>query len=454
MNISPVSFINTNFYSNSYKIRSINYQPGNYKYISDVRGCDSVTFTSGAPKSEVLKILLAYGIPDMYSDIILLDSQVLKDFMQRRLFLKPIRSIYKALIPYENSLFPVEKQVYKIIKRESKRTPKAKLDELLHKLVPQHNKRLLAIQQPIFDRLTELSKGMPENLKAEYDNLLAVTNQKLSNTPVVIPFSLKEFKYKLGKIQERIDQTGKGNEFYAMQKIKRIVNTVPVYSKESRQRPDFPKRRYERRLKTMITEASEYAEKSCLYKNKDLISLFSTARSQVNGIPTNIRFNRKSFIYDLQKITNKLQDKKLAHKMVKTAVSLPTSKENLSAFIMKAAERSSEQIGYDLLGGSVGTADHLIPAIKGGDNNISNYGLASAYMNSKRAHTDFKLLLQMNPMIYVYCQRQVDRLIELANNGIFSKIGLSKSYIKIFANKLCKLSPKGTPLIIDTNKLK
>lgn len=62
------------------------------------------------------------------------------------------------------------------------------------------------------------------------------------------------------------------------------------------------------------------------------------------NIPTNINFNRKSFIYDLQEITDKLEDRKLARRMVRTAVKLPTSKENISAFIMKAESRSSSRI--------------------------------------------------------------------------------------------------------------
>lgn len=454
MNISPVSFINVNSLDHGYyeyKKRTV--VPSYSSQIFSSQRCDSVSFTA-APNSAVLKKLLAYKIPDMYSEVILLDPEFLRKVMHSGLFSRAIRTICKTLQPYEDSLFPIEKQVFKIIKNAAKRTPKARLEEIVHRLVPEHNKKLLKLQQPIFDKLNELSKNLPDNLKAEYDELMSVTNQKLSKAPVVVPFSLKEFKYKLGRIQDRIQNSKNNRDIYLMRKLMNIVNNVPVYSEERRLRTDFPRRRYERRLKTMMLEVSEYIDTSELDKNKDLKELKRISKSQIYGNPVNINFNRKSFIYDLQKITNRLEDKKLAHRMVQTAISLPTSKENLSAFIVKAATRSSEQIGFDLLAGSIGTAEHLIPAIKGGDNNISNYGLASAYMNSERAHRAFKLQLKMYPEIYIYCQRQVDRLIELANSGVFKKIGLSKSYINTFVKNLYKLSPKEAPLIIDTSKLK
>lgn len=454
MNILPVSFINFNPRTNNNKVQASRYSfAKNTFQSSKVFACDTVTFTS-VPNSEVLKRLLSYQIPDMYSDRILLDPRFVQKVMRNRLFTKPIRTICRVLKPHEKSLFPVEKKVFDILCNIARRKPKAKLDEVIHKLVPEHNKKLLQLQMPIFEELNILSKSMPEDLRKEFDNLYVITNHKLLNNPVIKPFSLREFKYKLGRIQERINKTNKGKDPYTMKKIMTRVNSLPVYSKERIQSPSFSKKKYERRLKAMLSDLSIYIDGSSLSDNKDLRDLIMTSKSQFFGIPTNIKFNRKSFIYDLKKITDKLQDKKLAHRMVQTAIQLPTSKENLSAFIMKSADRSSEQIGYDLLLGSLGTADHLVAAKKGGADDLFNYGLASAYMNSVKAHMDFKEFLKKNPQIAVYCQRQVDRLIELANAGIFSKIGLTTSYINTFASKIHKLSPKENPLNLDISKLK
>ena len=418
---------------------------------------DTVSFSGrgSAPNAESLRKLLRYGIPDMYSDVILIDSDNVKDLLKRRVFSKSLRSVYRVLRNYRDSLFPVEKEVLSLIKAEAKRSPKSRLDEFIHKLVPYHSKKLSQIQQPIFAELDLLASQMPPDLLEQYNYLRYITNKKLSNEPVFIPFSVKEFQYKLGRIKERIAQTGKPYEIDSINKIIKLSNSVADISKEKRLSSNFPMKKYERRQLDMVLKVSDYFERSLLKENKELRDLIEVSKSKVYKVPTNIKFNRKSFIYELQKITDRLEDKKLARRLEQVAVKLPTSKDNLSAFIMKAADRSAEQIGYDLLSGSIGAVDHLLAHhYKRGLDNIDNYGLSSAYMNSKKAHMSFSIFLRKNPEISEYCQAQTDRLIELANVGVFEEIGFSPNYIRSFARQILKLTKDDAPLILDTNALK
>ena len=161
-----------------------------------------------------------------------------------------------------------------------------------------------------------------------------------------------------------------------------------------------------------------------------------------------------SMIYELQKITNKLEDTKLAHKMVQKAVSLPTSHDNHSAFVMKCVEYSSDKIGYNMVAGSAGSIDHLIPFVKNGKDNLQNYGISSAYYNSERAQRPMQQQLKKYPQTYENCQKQVDRLIELYNDGTFKKIGLPKHYITNFVRRMYNLSPEDNRLILNIDKLK
>jgi hypothetical protein len=122
---------------------------------------------------------------------------------------------------------------------------------------------------------------------------------------------------------------------------------------------------------------------------------------------------------------------------------------------MKAAGRSSEQIGFDLLSGSIGSTDHLLAKHKGGLDNICNYGLSSSFKNAEKAHERFSVVLRKDPKIRsLYAKRQMNRLIELSNDGTFKKIGLPKSYIFDFAHALEKLSYPEPPLRLDLSKLK
>ena len=183
-------------------------------------------------------------------------------------------------------------------------------------------------------------------------------------------------------------------------------------------------------------------------------NLINVSKSQVYKSPTNIKFNRKSFIHELKKILEKMPDKKLARRMEQVAVSLPTSKENISAFIMKSADRSPQQVGYDMFQGSLGSVDHLLASHKGGHNCLENYALTSSFMNSKKAHQRLAVMLRNNPDVRLYCQNHIDRLIELANGGVFDSVGLSKGYIYSLASRIEKLSPKEDPLILDVSALK
>ena len=193
---------------------------------------------------------------------------------------------------------------------------------------------------------------------------------------------------------------------------------------------------------------------SPLKKDTELNDLLTSARAKIYKIPMVYSFKRKVFIHELVKITKKLENTKLSHRMVQTALRLPTSKQDVSAFIMKAVDYSSEKIGYELISGSMGSIEHLTPAKKGGEDSMSNFALVSVFMNNDREMKSFTQQLKLYPEIYVNAQKQVDRLIELYNDGTFRKIGLSRAYIINLASKLFKMSPPENRLYIDLTALK
>jgi hypothetical protein len=244
------------------------------------------------------------------------------------------------------------------------------------------------------------------------------------------------------------------DEAKAINRLTSIAGTLPDIPKEKRLLPGFKMTKYEDQQKEMIEAFSRHLSSSVLAGDKDLQELTELSELRIYKVPTIIRFNRKSFIHDLQEITSQLEDKKLAHLVDKTALSLPTSKQSLSAFIMKAVNRSEEQVGFDMLNGSLGTIDHLVASHNGGPSALSNYALSSAYMNSIKAHKSFAEFYRHDKNIAEYAQAQIDRLIELAKyTKVFQKIALEDGYIKGLARRVEKLS-KDPTLIIDTHELK
>ena len=193
MHILPVSF-NFDLNMNQQKVRKLDSVGSSTQIYPNLRALpvDTISFTAAAPNAAPLRKLLAYGIPDFYSDIILFDPYELQLMMEKHLFSGKLRNIVKYLQKYKQCMFPVEKQVFNLMCNEAKRHPTRRLDEFIHHLVPYHSQQLLKIQQPIFDKLDKLAQSMPSDLLAEYDYLRYITQKKLSNAPVYVPFSIKE----------------------------------------------------------------------------------------------------------------------------------------------------------------------------------------------------------------------------------------------------------------------
>lgn len=429
---------------------------------------DTISFKQKIQPDANLKKLLQYKIPDIYSEITLLDPQVLENALKSKIFSGPITSVVKYLQIHQSSLFPVEKQVLAILKNAAKNQPKKSLERIIHEQFPKHNKILMAEQKPIFDKLKELSKEMPAELKEEFDSLMSLYTSKMLHKSIVLPFSVKEFRYKLSRISQSIKSRNIKSECKTIKTLSKIVdnflesnekqvvvdNTINNFMHKKRSRRRKINKDLVSHNAEVLRQMSKVIENSPLKDDRELSNLFIMAKAQIYKIPMKHPFKRKSFIYDLQKITSKLEDKKLANQMNKTAVELPTSKDSISAFIVNEALNSSEKIGYDMLAGSIGTTEHIFPTERGGENELNNMALASAYKNNKKAHTDLAILMRKEPEIYDYCQRHINRLIELCNNGIFEKIGLAKGYILNLRDRLENLSPQEKPLKLDISALK
>ena len=293
----------------------------------------------------------------------------------------------------------------------------------------------------------------------EFKVLMETTRHRLYNQPTLIPYSAKEFRYKLGRINEGIQSRGIPSEIKTMRKLKNIASKLPEKTIKNPSKPMlnnriklYPKTNINY-INSLIHQMAKVLETSPLKRDKELNDLFNATKMRIYNIPIIAPFSRKSFLYELKKITRSLDDTKLAREMEKIAVKLPTSKENLSAFIMHSATHSSEKIGYDIFCGSVGTAEHLLPSLHGGSDYIDNLGLATGFMNSERGHRHMDTQLRKYPEIYDNAQKYVNRLIELYNDGTFKKLGIDKSYILSFVSKMRKMAPAEHPLILDTSKL-
>ena len=423
---------------------------------------DTITFSSKQTPEDIkrLKKLLEYKIPDMYSGKIMIAPAELEKILQKKVFSRPLNKIVPLLREYKTSLFPIEQEIVTLLEKDAKKYPTIKLEDAIHMRTMQAMIDLRQTQQPIFQALIEAAKNLPPDKQVEFKTLMDTTRHRLYNQPTLIPYSAKEFRYKLSRIEAGIQSRGIPSELKTMRKLKNIASCLP----EKTVKTLSPKQRASSRIKLypktninyingLIQQMSKVLESSPLKRDKELNDLFNATKMRIYNIPIIAPFSRKSFLYELKKITRSIDDTRLAREMEKIAVQLPTSKENVSAFIMHSATHSSEKIGYDIFCGSVGTAEHLLPSLHGGSNYIDNLGLATSFLNSERGHRHMDTQLRKHPEIYENAQKYVNRLIELYNDGTFKKLGIDKSYILSFVSKMRKMAPAEHPLILDTSKL-
>lgn len=460
MKILPITNI-----INNYKIRQAqNVQPSvitaeNLKPLA----CDTVSF-GRCPGDKALKSLLAYGVPDIYTGKIMIPFEELQNLLRRKVFSLPLKQLVKMLRKYEDCFQDVPAEIFELLKRQAKINPRDRLDKVIHRLVPEHNAKLVDEQRPIFDELNVIAQEMPDVQLKQFRELMEITEAQIRNEEINKPFDANDFRYKLQRIFERNSSRNVPQEQKVLRRLIRMASQLPSTSDEElvarkvHRRKKNSKEKIEKgltgRKSAILRQMCRAIDASSLAYDNELNKLMSSAKLQLYNVKTVFPFQRKAFIIALRKIADELEDTNLAHRLIQCATKLPNSSDSVSAFIVKSAESSAQKILYDLLYPSVGTIEHLKPSKSGGKDNMSNYALASSLVNSQRAHMSFATWLRKHPEVYENCQKYVDRLIELYNAGVFKKVGLGKDYIIHFAALVYRLSPKEEPLVLDLSRIR
>ena len=378
----------------------------------------------------------------MYSGIEMIDPKMVTKMLKNNTFRQPASRVIEVLTPYEKSITGTEAKVFEIIKEAAQNSPDKNLHELMQEIAPRFKKRLRKKQNPIFEELIEASHKLPDKYRYKFKQFMDNTNKKLNDEPVIVPFSSYEFKYKLEKIKADIQ---KGEDIKAIKVMDKLIKEANKFTNSTTANTIG-------RQKNTLSFLYKIFKHSVLKENTALNNLFNTSKSRLNKESTVIPFNRKSFIYDLSKLIQDIPDQQLQEKMISIAQKLPTSKESTSAYILKVLPDSSEKIGYRLLWPSIASVEHIYPKSCGGPDLMYNFGGACCRENTERQNIDFMKQLKRCPQTKENCQKYIDKLIELANSGVFAKHNINVKYILDFKNTIYRQSRK--TLNLDISKLK
>lgn len=391
--------------------------------------------------SKPLRILFQYGLPCMYTGKKMIDPKSISGLFDSRKLHAPAIESLKYLEPYKESLSGMEKRAFNILNEQSLIYPDKSIAEIFQVIAPKYQKKLRKKQAPIFKELLQAAQKLPSDYHYKFIQFMMKTNQKLQDRPIVLPFNSTEFKYKLGKIKEyMVNRGGKGSK-----SILRLVAEAEKLPKKLT--PDNIEQ-----YKEIINNLENIKKSSPLRDSDTIEELLKTAKQRLNGENISMPFSRKSFIYDLAKLLKGLNKPELEERLINIAQKLPTSKENLSAYILKAAGESSNKIAYRLLWPSTASVEHILPSSCGGPDSMKNFGGACNRENSERGNIDFVTQIKRLPHTPENCQKYIDKLIELANDGIFDRNKIDKKYILDFKRTI-QLQSKGR-IVLDLSKFK
>ena len=127
-------------------------------------------------------------------------------------------------------------------------------------------------------------------------------------------------------------------------------------------------------------------------------------------------FKRKDLLSQLYNVSQNHNDKHI-NEMWEIANKLPRSANNINAFVVKYANRDSNEICSRLLRPSVASIEHITPASKKGDDSLSNFMLVSRDWNSDRGNIPLDVYIRRHPNIPKYTQLYADGIIKAINAG-------------------------------------
>ncbi len=388
-----------------------------------------IAFTS-IQNSSKLRTLFKYNLPCIYSGVPMIDPKQVSRLIKSGVFEKDAKDVAEILSRYKESYSGMEERVVGIISARSKIHPNKNLKQLLGEIEPIYRRDLRKKQSGVFRNIQEFFNQLPKEYQDKFSLLMAETDKRLNERPVLIPFSSYEFKYKLAKIKDNI--TG-DNDI----KSKKVMNKL---MKESKRLSNVTNITTQNNQIKVIGMLDWILRKSVLKNNSELNELIGISKARLTNKEIIAPFSRKSYIYDLGRIIDDIPDKQMHDKIMNEAFKLPTSNEDFSAYMVKISGESSEKIASRILWPYLASVEHIFPKSQGGADVMANFAGATTRENSIRKSIEFTEQLKLRPNTPYYCQKYVDKLIELYHNGVFEKNRINPKYIEEFKETIYKVS--------------
>ncbi len=380
---------------------------------------DSVSFT-GHPATSIkdFKKLGSY-MTCLYTGEKMLTNHQLIKMKKRGFFQGTISEVIRKLTPYENRyLGPIEKEVFRRIKQAAKETPNIDFSQLFKNWYKTARSNFRQVQKPKFDAIKALGAELPQEYLQPFFEFMQTTDKKLYDQPINRYFSIYEFSYKITKILNKTSDNNLKNRIqnllYLLEDktlnndkeplktafVKKVFNFKNL--KVSGKKSQYYERNYKRyetdKTAVRIAIIEKMRETAALKGYKKLEKLCIENINMLEGLPVNMVFSNKTFVYDLDKLLTDMPNKALKQKMMDIAMNLPTSSRNADALILKFKDADPDIIGDRLFNPAMVSVEHLKAKSEGGENTIANVALAKKQINSDRQSKPLWQVLQNYPL--------------------------------------------------------
>lgn len=202
--------------------------PVNVKFTGDITYISN-DFETKFPKT-FFKKLAAEHLPCAYTGIEMISRADYDKLREMQVLQKKGPVAIKFLKKYENSLTGVEKEVFSYLKKESKKHPDLKLQELLQLRFPAAEQTLIRQQSLILDKINLVGRGLQ---KSEYIELRKLINSSFDKIfePEPLPenrFRKKDFQFLLENLNIK-DQNLKTRLLQIASKLPTSSNSVNAF---------------------------------------------------------------------------------------------------------------------------------------------------------------------------------------------------------------------------------
>ena len=371
------------------------------------------------------------GIHDPYSGVIILTPRELTKAIQELNQKRTLKSKLKYLEDYKDNMLPVEYGMFHLFKEETKRHNYDSFAEILQKQRPYALKNLTHTQNKILNEMESVTLQLPEEdasqinniikeakMRISLDNYIAESSQAIKDTAdikldtmlniirEVLPNPSKETNKKINKaVQEKREEIASILEPSERFKRKTFINKVADIQITGILKQVMGK------IETLPEDLKQKALKE-----------YHKVSEQVRGQNYEANINGKTPVEVVKQLQAKFIPETKGKKdaldvIVKIVKRLPSSKDNMSAYIVKYSDRSDREIGERLLTPSRASIEHIVADSLGGENEAANFMLTTTSMNSERGNMPIPEFRKRYPNITQYSQAYLEDIIKAGNKG-------------------------------------